>query len=227
MRRIALALAAVLLAAPAAAAGLFVSSASAADNGNSIFPGLRHVELSSKDRDELDAISAYLNSIVTLKGGFLQVEPNGNIAEGTVYISKPGKMRFEYKPPVPTLVVSDGSTVAVANTRLGTVDKYPLFETPLSLILGKTIDLRHSPNLVSVEHQGGQFLVHLRGNQKHTKANITLTFAEPQYELLQWTVVDEQGLTTTVALRNLTPGAALAPSLFVLPDKSAAPRRGN
>jgi outer membrane lipoprotein-sorting protein len=195
--------------------------------GDSVFPSLRHLDLSSRDREELDAISAYLNGIITLKGGFLQIEPDGNVAEGTVYISKPGKMRFEYKPPVPTLVVSDGSTVAVANTRLNTVDKYPLFETPLSLILNKTIDIRHSPNLVSIAHQGGQFLVHLRGNQAHTKANITLTFAEPQYELLQWTVIDDQGLSTTVALRNLQAGAVLAPSLFVLPDKSAAPRKEN
>ena len=217
MRPIALALAALLVSTPALAA----------NTGDSAFPSLRHLQFSAKDRDELDAISAYLNSIVTLKGGFLQVEPDGNVAEGTVYISKPGKMRFEYKPPVPTLVVADGSTVAVANTRLNTVDKYPLFETPLSLILNKTIDIRHSPNLVSIEHQGGQFLVHLRGNQAHTKANITLTFAEPQYELLQWTVVDDQGLSTTVALRNVQAGAVLAPSLFVLPDKSATPRKEN
>jgi outer membrane lipoprotein-sorting protein len=217
MRRIALALFVALLSPLVMGAG----------SGNSVFPGLRHLVLSSRDRDELDAISAYLNSIVTLKGGFLQVEPDGNVAEGTVYISKPGRMRFEYKPPVPTLVVSDGSTVAVANTRLNTVDRYPLFETPLSLILSKTIDIRHSANLVSIEHQGGQFLIHLRGNQAHTKANITLTFAEPQYELLQWMVVDDQGLSTTVALRNLQAGAVLSPTLFVLPDKSAAPRKEN
>ena len=217
MRRIVLALFVALLSPLVMGAG----------SGDSVFPGLRHLDLSSKDRDALDAVSAYLNSIVTLKGGFVQIEPDGNVAEGTVYISKPGKMRFEYKPPVPTLVVADGATVAVANTRLNTVDKYPLFETPLSLILNKTIDIRHSPNLVSMEHQGGQLLVHLRGNQAHTKANITLTFAEPQYELLQWTVVDDQGLSTTVALRNVQSGAVLAPSLFVLPDKSAAPRKEN
>jgi len=217
MRRIAIAVLALCLSPLLMGAG----------TGSSVFPGLRRVDLSSKDRDALDAVSAYLNSLVTLKGGFVQVEPNGNVDEGTVYISKPGKMRFEYDAPVPTLVVSDGSTVAVANRRLNTVDRYPLFETPLSLILNKTIDLRHSPNLVGIEHQGGQFLVHLRGNQAHTRANITLTFAEPQYELLQWTVLDDQGTSTTVALRNLQPGAVLAPSLFVLPEKSPVPRKEN
>jgi outer membrane lipoprotein-sorting protein len=212
MRRIALALFVALLSPLVMGAG----------TGNSVFPGLRHLDLSSKDRDELDAISASLNAIVTMKAAFLQIEPSGAIDEGTVYISKPGKMRFEYKPPVPTLIVSDGTTVAVANNRLNTVDSYPLFETPLSLILNKTIDLRHSPNLVSIEHQAGILLVHLRGNQAHTNANITLSFSEPEHALTRWTVIDDQGLSTTVVLRSIQAGAVLAPSLFVLPEKSPA-----
>src|SRR6266481_4235745 len=89
----------------------------------------RHLDLSEADRNELDGVSAYLNGIVTLKGGFVQIGPNGAVDEGIFYISKPGKMRFEYKPPSPTLIVADGNTVAVANTRLNTVDRYPLSET--------------------------------------------------------------------------------------------------
>jgi len=214
MRRFALALVLALAATPALA-----------DAGNALFPSTRRVELSAADRTALDAVSAYLNSIVTLKGGFIQVEPSGAVDEGTFYISKPGKMRFEYKPPVPTLIVSDGATVAVANTRLGTVDRYPLFETPLDVILDKTIDIRHNPALVSVKHEQGTFIVNLRANQAHTKANISLVFSEPNYELRQWTVIDNQGLSTTVALRDLQPGVTLAPSLFILPDKNPFARR--
>src|SRR5882757_8460966 len=84
----------------------------------------RPAPMTDADRTELDAISAYLNSMTTLTGGFYQIEPSGNVSEGTFYISKPGKMRFEYKPPAPTLLVSDGSTVAVANRRLATIDRY-------------------------------------------------------------------------------------------------------
>ncbi len=188
----------------------------------------RHLDLSEADRGELDAVSAYLNGVATLKGGFMQIEPSGSVDEGTFYISKPGKMRFEYRPPVPTLIVSDGRTVAVANTRLNTVDRYPLSETPLGVVLNNTIDLRHDPQLVAVAHQGGMFVVYMRTSQNRTKANIALSFTEPQYELRQWAVLDNQGQTTTVALRNLEPGAALAPNLFVLPDKNPfAHRREN
>ncbi|MEI9991008.1 MAG: outer membrane lipoprotein carrier protein LolA [Rhizomicrobium sp.] len=214
MRRFALALLTVLATTPALA-----------DAGKTTVPVPRHVDLSPADRDALDAVSAYLNAMVTLKGSFIQVEPSGAVDEGTFYISKPGRMRFEYKPPVPTLIVSDGSTVAVANTRLNTVDRYPLLETPLDVLLDKTIDIRHNPALVGVRHQGGTFVVDLRANQMRTTANISLVFSEPDYELRQWTVIDNQGLSTTVALRDLQPGAVLAPSLFKLPDKNSFARR--
>src|SRR6185437_6179377 len=105
--------------------------------------------------------------ITTMKGNFIQVEPSGNVDEGRFYISKPGRMRFEYAAPVPTLLVADGSTVAVANTRLKTIDRYPIFETPLDVILSKSIDIRHNPALVSVEHRAGAFVVNLRANQAH------------------------------------------------------------
>src|SRR5690348_12927266 len=94
---------------------------------DSVFPALRTRQMNQADRDTLDAISAYLNGIVTLKGGFVQIAPTGDTSEGTFYLSKPGKLRFEYNPPAPTLLVADGHDVAVVNRRLRTVDTYPLF----------------------------------------------------------------------------------------------------
>jgi outer membrane lipoprotein-sorting protein len=178
------------------------------------------LSLSDADRAVLDAISARLNEVVTLKGDFVQVNPDGNLTQGVFYISKPGKMRFEYKPPAPTLIVADGRTVAVANTKLNTVDRYPLSETPLGLVLDNDIDLKNETALVSIEHQAGTIVIGARSNTNMSHANISLVFSDPGYELRQWTVTDNQGLVTTVALRDLKAGAVLAPSLFVLPDKN-------
>jgi outer membrane lipoprotein-sorting protein len=178
------------------------------------------LQLSDADRVTLDAISARLNEVVTLKGEFVQVNPDGNLTQGVFYISKPGRMRFEYKPPTPTLIVADGRTVAVANTKLNTVDRYPLSETPLGLVLGNDVDLKNETALVSIEHQPGTIVIGARSNSNMSRANISLVFSDPGYELRQWTVIDNQGLVTTVALRDLQAGAALAPSLFLLPDKN-------
>jgi outer membrane lipoprotein-sorting protein len=176
--------------------------------------------LDEADRVALDSISARLNELATVKGEFTQINPDGSTSEGTFFISKPGKMRFEYKPPTPTLIVADGRTVAVANTKLNTVDRYPLSETPLGLVLGNEVDLKNDTALVSVERQQGTIVIGARSSANMSHANISLVFSDPGYELRQWTVIDNQGLTTTVALRDLVAGAALSPSLFLLPDKN-------
>ena len=176
--------------------------------------------LDDSDRATLDAISARLNGVATLKGEFVQINPDGNISQGAFYISKPGKMRFEYQPPTPTLIVADGRTVAVANTKLNTVDRYPLSDTPLGIVLGNDVDLKNSIALVSFERQNGSIIIGARSNANMNRANVSLVFSDPGYELRQWTVVDNQGLTTTVALRDVVAGAPLSPSLFLLPDKN-------
>jgi outer membrane lipoprotein-sorting protein len=173
------------------------------------------------DRVELNRVSAYLNSIRTMKGGFVQIDPNGDVDQGTFAISKPGRMRFEYRPPTPTLIVSDGRTVAVANSQLRTLDSYPLNQTPLDLILGDKIDLAGSHEIVGVARQQDAFIVKARSRGGRTQGNITLTFSEPELELRQWTVIDNQGLSTTVALRDVQTGIDIPASLFVLPNKTA------
>ena len=185
------------------------------------------ITYSAADRAELDRVSAYLNSIRTMKGGFVQIDPNGDVDQGNFDISKPGRMRFEYKPPAPTLIVSDGKTVAVANTQLKTIDSYPLDQTPLDLILGDSIDLAGSHEIVGVARQQDSFIVKARSRGGRTQGNITLTFSEPELELRQWTVIDNQGLSTTVALRNVQTGIDIPASLFVLPDKAALKPKPN
>jgi outer membrane lipoprotein-sorting protein len=181
---------------------------------------------SDAEKADLDHVSAYLNSIRTMKGGFVQIDPDGTVDQGTFVLSKPGRVRFEYDPPAPTLIVSDGHRVVVANKSLKTTDSYALSHTPLGLILDDGIDLKENGDVVAVAHQGDVLIVKARSSNFGVHADITLSFAEPTLELRQWTVIDNQGLSTTVALRETQAGVDVAPSAFVLPDKkslSAAP----
>lgn len=179
-------------------------------------------QLSQADLADLDQISAYLNSIHTLQGDFVQINPDGSIGQGKFYLEKPGKLRFAYKPPSPMLVVSDGHTVAVANTKLKTLDRYPLSSTPLDLVLSDNLDLRHNKDILAVEHQPDTLIVLARTDHKRAKANIRMVFSSPIIELKEWTVLDDQGQTTTVALRGQETGVDLDPKLFVLRETTRA-----
>jgi len=134
-------------------------------------------------------------------------------------IQKPGQIRFEYKPPSPILIVSTGGTMYVKNSRLNTVDHYSLSDTPLGLLLNENVDLAHNRAVIGVAEQNGEIVVKARTSTNRNDSNITLTFSSPGIELRQWTVRDNQGGNTTVALQNLQPGASIDPALFAALQK--------
>jgi outer membrane lipoprotein-sorting protein len=182
-------------------------------------PNNRRIVFTPNEGVALDKISDYLNSIRTLKGSFIQFGPQGQLDRGTIYLSRPGKVRFEFLPPNPVLIVSDGKTIAVANTRLGTVDKYSLSDTPFELLLADKVDLRRNVSVMSVVFEPGLITVRARTSRYRHTPNVSFVFAEPSIEFRQWTITDAQGLNTTVALSELQPGAALSDELFALPKK--------
>jgi outer membrane lipoprotein-sorting protein len=171
-------------------------------------------EFNASDAADLDKISAYLNGIKTMRGGFVQIGPQGQVDKGEFYILKPGKMRFDYDPPNPTLVISDGLSIAVYNTKLNTSTRYPLWSTPLDLLLSDHLDLKDDSDIVSVEHQTGELIVNARATGKNASGTITIVFTWPSIELRQWTIIDAQGLPTTVSLRDVMQGVPLPESAF-------------
>jgi outer membrane lipoprotein-sorting protein len=201
-------------------AALLVAAAIGLSAAGQLAP-MRQYELSDQQKADLDRVSAYLNSMHSLEGDFIQFDPNGQIDQGEFFIDKPGRMRFEYEPPAPILIVSDGSTVAVQNKRLNTLDRYPLWTTPLKLLLSDDVNLSHNSLITDVVEQTGMLVVQARSERTRSRADITLTFTWPELELRQWTVIDDQGLSTTITLRDVKQNVKLSPSLFVLPKKLA------
>lgn len=175
-------------------------------------------EFSGEDMRDLARISNYLNGITTLEGDFVQVGPDGQLSEGQFYLRRPGRLRFEYEPPNPALVVADGFWVGVYDTRMNTLDRYPLGNTPLELLLRERVDLRAEGAVQSIERGEGVIRVKAIEPDKPDRGSITMIFADNPLELRQWVVVDSQGLTTTVALSEMRTNVQLDPNLFFIED---------
>ena len=184
-------------------------------SGIALMPAAQAEDFNPADAADLDRISAALNAVQTMKADFTQIDPSGDVEQGQLYIEKPGKMRFQYQPPSPLTVVSDGLDVAVFNSRLNTADRYPLSTTPLNILLSNHTNLQRNKNIVGLEHQPGLLVVKARSNDRRMTGNITITFSDPGLELRQWTVTDAQGLATTVSIRNVQTGVTLQPELFL------------
>ncbi len=174
--------------------------------------------LKPQDVADLNKVSAYLNAITSLQSNFVQVGPNGELDQGVIYARKPGRLRFEYAPPSPYLIVSDGVTIAVANNKLRTVDRYPLIDNPLNIILRENIDLVHDPRITAIDRQPGTLRITATEKSGPLKGQVTLIFAHPATEIRQWIITDAQGLQTMIALKNPKTEVQLSPQLFFLRD---------
>ena len=179
---------------------------------------------SDEQKAQLDKVSAYLNGIHSLKARFVQIGPEGGTDQGTLYIQKPGQIRFEYNPPSALLIVATQGRVYVKNARLNTVDHYDLADTPLGLLLNQDVDLKANKAVMGIAEQNGAVIVQARTSTNRNNSNISLVFDAPSLELRQWTVKDNQGGSTTVALQQPEKDVALDDSLFDVPVKAPATR---
>ena len=174
--------------------------------------------LAPGDQAQVDRAVAYLQGMGEAKAHFVQTDARGASSQGTVWLKRPGKARFAYDPPSGLLVVSNGSTVSVADSRLKTFDAYPLMSTPLSLFLAKTIRLDRGVQVTRVAQMSDGFSITARDIRKETAGQITLTFTDAPLALVGWSVSDAQGRATRVALSGLTAAPGLDPGLFELKD---------
>jgi outer membrane lipoprotein-sorting protein len=166
----------------------------------------------------LEGINAYLNSIGTLRARFTQIAPDGSAARGELALARPGRLRFEYDDPHPIRIVADGTTLAIEDQDLETVDRVPLRSTPLWWLLKSDVDLAEDAELVGMEREFGFLYVTLRDPDEDVEGEVMFVFAEPSYELREWYVIDALGEITRVALADVETGVSLNPRLFVVPE---------
>jgi outer membrane lipoprotein-sorting protein len=175
-------------------------------------------QLPPADQELVDRAVAYLEGLSQAKARFVQVDARGQTSTGVLYLKRPGKARFAYDPPSGLLVVSNGATVAIADSRLKSFDSYPLGMTPLSLFLARNIRLDKGVQVTQVSRGAGAFTVVTRDARKKTAGQLALTFAEAPMRLTGWTVTDAQGRATRVRLLDLAPAGDLDKALFELKD---------
>jgi outer membrane lipoprotein-sorting protein len=169
--------------------------------------------------------NASLNSFRRLQGRFVQAAPGGARSTGTVYLERPGRLRFEYDPPASLLIVSDGSVVAMRDTELRTTERTPLRSTPLNIILGQQIDLERNARVLRVSRAGPWLMITARDRSGQTDGQITLQFHGPNTELKSWDVIDATGARTRITLNDVSYPASLDRSLFRLEDMLSRGRR--
>ena len=160
-------------------------------------------------------INAYFNSITNLQGSFDQVDSTSKHATGRFYVQRPGKIRFDYAPPSALRIVADGAFLAIEDSDLKTVEKYPIKSTPFRLLLADAVDLGRDARVVGVESQEGTLAISLEDKSGDASGSIKLVFDNGQdLQLKQWQITDAQGLTTQVTVNDVVSGRKVAADFF-------------
>lgn len=169
------------------------------------------------ERVPLSQLSGYLGGIDAAEGTFTQINADGTISTGDIYIQRPGRIRFEYDDQ-DLLVMAGGGRVAIFDGRANTrPEQYPLAETPLNLILDRSVDLARSGMVIGHEFDGTATRVLARDPDRPETGTIELVFTGEPVELRQWVITDSTGAETTVVLGNLRTDVSPSSRLFNIP----------
>lgn len=159
--------------------------------------------------------NAYLSSITTMIGDFVQIGADGRRAEGRLFVQKPGRLRFEYADPATLEIVADGTSVAVRDRKLLTQDMYFIKQTPLKFLLSDKVDLNRDTKILDVESDPTAVSILIEdGSTLGGTSRIKLVFDPAKFTLKQWQVTDPQGYETLVSLFNIDTSKKPDPNLF-------------
>ncbi len=172
------------------------------------------VELSPEQQEVVERINAYFNSFTTLKGEFVQTSPKGRVDRGVLFISKPGKLRFDYAPPSVLLIASDGKWLTIKDKKRERGDQFPLNATPLRYFVAPKINLMSDALITGFRQENGITTLALADKKGSIRGQLLLVFDETRSELTQWVSIDARGQRLTVDVLNLEKDVALDPELF-------------
>lgn len=168
--------------------------------------------VASAEKLSLSEISGYLNALKTASGDFTQINEDGTISVGKIFIKRPGRMRFEYDD---ALVLASSWSIKIIDKKSNLPpESYALRRTPLSLILARNVDLGQAKMVVGHDYYGTATIVRAQDPKNPEYGSIELKFTSSPVELRQWVVSDSNGGRSTVILGELVKGGVLANQLF-------------
>jgi outer membrane lipoprotein-sorting protein len=170
----------------------------------------------------LNQISQYMNGLQTAQGGFTQINADGTLSTGQIYIKRPGRIRFEYNAPDNSLVMAGGGQVAIFDPKSNNgPDRYPLNQTPLKIILERNVNFGQARMVTGHTSDGTTTTVTAQDPDHPEYGNIQMVFTANSTELRQWIVTDDVGSQTTVILNDMVAGGSIGEIKFNITSEMA------
>jgi outer membrane lipoprotein carrier protein len=187
--------------------------------------------------DVLRGLESAYGRMTDMRADFTQTAFNKSLnqtipAEGTVYLKKGGKLRWEYREPTPQEIVSDGKTLWVYTPTLNQVNVGPAPEAlagPAGSFLAGLGRVREHfevrfLNPAQPRDGDGNYVLDLTPKQAlPTLTRLILSVEPRQWELRKAVIHDQFENTVTMRFSKVAVNSGLADRLFTfVPPKGAA-----
>ena len=192
---------------------LFASSVYAQDK--SIFVSNDVID---KNKYTIQRIELYLSNLTTITSEFTQVAPDGSLTNGKFFLQRPGKMRWQYNPPTPVLMVANGKELVFYDYELEQVSYIPLDGSLISFLGRDKITFGGDVGITRFSNEAAMIRIEVAQKAKPTEGRLMLEFSDKPLALKSMVVTDATGQVTTVALQNAQFGSQIDPKLFVFKD---------
>ena len=173
-------------------------------------------KISSFDNKLLNQLENYLNQLDNISSQFIQSSTSGSEETGKILISKPGKLRIEYKKSKELLIVADGKWLHYFDIELNEIQSVIIEKSPAWILLKKNLDLKNDFNISKLEKKSGKITLTLVDKNIENIEKIELIFSSNPIKLKKWIVTDTQEIETTIALLNIIKKKKFKPKTFEL-----------
>lgn len=172
----------------------------------------------AQSQSEVDRAIAAVRAISTMQASFTQTDANGRRATGTLTMRRPGRIRFQYAPGIPMLIVSDGAALTFVDYETRQVQRWPIKNSPLGALLDPSRDVAKFGRLID-SGDANWVSVEVRDRSHPEYGVITLRFlrkaaAPGGLELMGWTALDSQNRQTLIQLSGQRYGMAISDNMF-------------
>jgi outer membrane lipoprotein-sorting protein len=168
----------------------------------------------------IDQAQGWLNNLKTAKAGFEQVDHYGRSLQGTFYINRPGRLRFEYDEPIEDYIVADGFQIHFYDGDSGQANSAPIGSTLADFILRDADRFGDKVNVEAINEDQNFVYITVSQADQPGMGTLTLNFQKQPWTLHSWQIIDAQGLTTSILLKDFQRDVSIDPSIFRMKNRN-------
>jgi outer membrane lipoprotein-sorting protein len=166
----------------------------------------------------LQKVETYLSDVRTISAEFIQTSPSGETTTGKFLLERPGKLRMEYDPPTPVLMVTSGSDIVYYDRELDQISRIGLDSTLVGFMARDQIRFDDSVTITNIENKNSSIRISLIQVKRPKDGMLTLEFTDKPLEFRNMSMTDSSGQVTAVSLTNARFNLPLPSSLFIFKD---------